>query len=208
MIQIIISTFILSAIHATIPNHWIPIVAISKAERWSNRQTLWVTLISGISHTLSTILIGVLVGFAGFKLAMKYSAISEQVAPIILIGLGLIYIFLDRHNNQHHHSHDHEHTVNRKSSLPLLFSLSLSMFLTPCVEIEAYYFQAGVMGWKGIFMVSAIYVVTTLILMLFLVWAGLKGIKRLRSHTLEHHEKLITGSVLVVLGVIAYFVKF
>jgi uncharacterized membrane protein len=79
------------------------------------------------------------------------------------------------------------------------------MFLTPCIEIEAYYFQAGMLGWKGIFIVSVIYTLTTVLFMLALVYAGFKGIQRLRPHALEQHEKLITGSVLIVLGILAFW---
>jgi uncharacterized membrane protein len=82
------------------------------------------------------------------------------------------------------------------------------MFLMPCVEIEAYYFKAGMFGWEGIFMVSAVYTLTTVILMLLLVFAGFKSVQRFKSHTLENHEKLITGTVLIVLGVLAFFINF
>ena len=210
MLQIIISTFILSAIHALIPNHWIPIIAVGKAERWNQRQTLFATIFSGFAHTLSTILIGVMVGFAGYKFSQRYTNVSEQIAPLILIALGIVYILVDVQRRHHHQHHDHNVKVNPNSSgsWSVLLSLSLSMFLTPCVEIEAYYFQAGAMGWLGIFMVSLVYTLTTVLFMLGLVYAGYKGAQRLRSHFLEHHEKLITGVVLVVLGVIAWVVRF
>jgi nickel/cobalt transporter (NicO) family protein len=212
MIQIILSTLLLSAIHATIPNHWIPLIAVSKAENWTRNQTLKATLISGFAHTLSTILIGVLVGFAGYRLSERFEVVSQSIAPIILIGLGLIYIYLDWRQGRHgHHGHSHDNPIaegSRRLKGSVLFTLSLSMFLTPCLEIEAYYFQAGVLGWKGIFAVSAVYTVTTVLLMLVLVAAGMKGVGRLRSHTLEHHEKRVTGIVLAVIGVLSFFVKF
>jgi hypothetical protein len=207
MIQIIISSFILSAIHATIPNHWIPILAVGKSEKWTQKQTLFAAIVSGFSHTLSTVFIGIMVGFAGYKLSFKYAFVSHQLAPLILVALGLVYIIIDRKNN-HHHLHHHDETdVNKKTSWSILFSLSLAMFLTPCIEIEAYYFQAGSLGWGGIFMVSAIYTITTVLIMVLLVYMGFKGTQRLRSHTLEHHEKLITGIVLVTLGLLAYLVE-
>jgi putative Mn2+ efflux pump MntP len=82
------------------------------------------------------------------------------------------------------------------------------MFLTPCVELEAYYFQAGTIGWAGIIIVSAVYTITTVSVMLALVYIGMKGVKRFNSHFLEHHEKLITGLILVILGLLALFVRF
>ena len=205
MWQIFIGSLALSVIHAAIPNHWIPLIVISKTEKWSIAQTLSATVITGFAHTLSTILIGILIGFIGINLSAGYNLITQFAAPAILMAIGLIYIIIDPRGNGHHHHHhsDFDEVPNNdshKSTIGILVSLSVAMFLTPCVEIEAYYFQAGLLGWKGIFMVSAVYTLTTVLFMIVLVYAGLKGTARFRFHILEHHEKLITGLVLVILG--------
>lgn len=212
MWQIFIGSLLLSIIHALIPNHWIPLVAIGKTEKWTLRETLSATVITGFAHTLSTVLIGILVGLIGIQLSKNYQMVMQYVAPAILIGIGIVYLILDMKQHGHHHHHSHidsaQNRNNAKSKTGILFSLSLAMFLTPCVEIEAYYFQAGLIGWKGIFLVSAVYTLTTVLFMLVLVYAGIRSTQRLRSHTLEHHEKRITGIVLIVLGILALFVKF
>jgi nickel/cobalt exporter len=207
MYQVFIGSFILSTIHALIPNHWLPLIAVGKTEKWTQNQTLWATVITGVSHTLSTIFIGIVVGLIGYKLATKYAVISETIAPAILIGLGLIYIFRDFRSG-HHHTHDMNPPVTEKGRkrsrwIAILTSLSIAMFLTPCIEIEAYYFQAGTIGWTGIFIVSAVYLITTVVIMLLLVTLGMRGVKTFRSHFLEHHEKAVTGAVLMALGILA-----
>ena len=210
MWQIFVGSLLLSLIHASIPNHWIPLIALAKTEKWTLNETMAATLITGFSHTLSTIIIGIIVGFIGVKLSGSYTLIMESVAPGILIALGVIYILLNFKGHFHHH-HSHDITAQNKANktkFALLFSLSLAMFLTPCLEIEAYYFRAGLIGWKGIFIVSAVYTLVTVSLMLILVWLGYKGTRKLQSHFLEHYEKLITGVVLVVLGLLALVVKF
>jgi len=214
MTQIFIGSLLLSIIHALIPNHWLPLIAVGKAEKWTQPQTLWATLITGVAHTLSTILIGVVVGLIGYRLAAGYTVISETIAPAILVVLGMIYLMLGfRPHYHHHHHHDIKSPVpsegkKRSGYVAILASLSLAMFLTPCVEIEAYYFQAGTIGWIGIFIVSAVYLFTTLAIMLIVVYAGMKGAASFRSHLLEHHEKQITGAVLIALGILAFLVKF
>jgi len=211
MYQIFIGSLVLSLIHALIPNHWIPLIAISKTEKWSQRQTLWATAITGFSHTFSTILIGIIVGIVGYKLSASYNFVTTIAAPLILLGLGVVYVILDFRGN-YHHDHEHTPTITDKSGKSkwksILTSLSIAMFLTPCIEIEAYYFQAGTIGWMGIFIVSAVYLLITLIVMLLLVYLGIKGIQTFNSHFLEHHEKGITGFVLIALGLVAYFVQF
>jgi len=211
MYQIFIGSLILSLVHALIPNHWFPLIAVSKTEKWTHNQTVWATVMAGISHTLSTIIIGIIVGVIGYKLSASYSVISETIAPSILIGLGLVYVILDLRSIHHHHDNNpviSDPDQKKSRWYAILISLSIAMFLTPCVEIEAYYFQAGTIGWIGIFIVSAVYLFTTVIVMLFLVYWGMKGAKTFKSHFLEHHEKRITGIVLIALGILALLVKF
>ena len=103
---------------------------------------------------------------------------------------------------------DNEKLKNKKSKTAIITSLSVAMFLMPCFEIEAYYFQAATFGWAGIFIVSAVYLVMTLLFLSTLVYLGLNGVNKLKLDYLELHGKRITGIVLIILGIIAYFVEF
>ena len=212
MIQLIVSSLVLGIVHASIPNHWLPLIAIGKAEKWSVRETLTATFITGFSHTMSTVLIGIIVGIIGMEISHNYEHISHSIAPTILIILGAIYLVLDfRDNKLLHHPHSHIHldeiATRNKSRAAILTTLSVAMFLSPCIEIEAYYFEAGTLGWPGIVMVSAIYTLITVSMMVLLVYFGMKGVKRIKSHFLEHHNRAITGAILVILGIVAFFIE-
>jgi nickel/cobalt exporter len=209
MWTIFIGSLVLSLIHASIPNHWLPLIAIGKAEKWTMKETLNATIITGFSHTLSTVIIGIVVGFVGFALSEYYHFIMRYAAPGILLLVGISYVALDLFSGHHHHGFEENKTkLINKNKVALLFSLSLAMFLTPCVEIEVYYFQAGTIGWWGIFTVSAVYLFITLLVMIVLVYAGMKGMQNIRSYFLEHHEKLITGIVLIGLGILNFCFEF
>lgn len=211
ILQIIAGAFLLSIVHASIPNHWLPLVMLSKSENWTEKFTMGVTTIAGISHTLSTIIIGIIVGFLGYKLSGSYSFIVGVVAPSLLILLGIIYLLISIKANKHHHDHHHHEfhiDVDKKKTIAaIIITLVISMFFSPCIEIEAYFFVASRLGWQGIITVSVIYTVITISGMLLLVWLGMKGVKNIKSHFLEHHEKTITGILLVVLGITGYFIR-
>jgi len=208
MIQLLFGSILLSLVHAVIPNHWLPVVAIGKAEKWTQRETLVVTGISGFAHTLSTVLVGITIGIIGIRLSSSYTIISEKIAPALLILLGIVYLIIDRLN---HHKHSHginTGKVRNRSKWTIITSLSLAMFLSPCMEIEAYYLQAAAAGWAGILMVSAVYISITIAGMLLLVFLASNGVRSIQSHFLDHHEKLLSGIVLVLVGLVAMFVHF
>ena len=210
MWQLFLGSMLLGLIHPLFPNHWIPLIAISKTEKWTNKETIVATLITGFSHTLSTIIIGIIVGFVGIKLSGSYSYITKIAAPLILFVLGIIYLLLDLRSSHHHHHFDidNDSLKNRKSKAAIIFTLCIGLFFSPCIEIEAYYFQAATQGWIGIAVVSLVYLIMTLSIMVSLVYLGLKGVNKFNSHLLDHHEKSITGIVLILLGLLAYFVEF
>lgn len=205
MWQIFIGSIILSIIHALIPNHWLPLIAIGRAEKWTQQETLSAALITALAHIASTIIIGIAVGFIGYKLSGAFELISSILAPLVLIVLGLVYVIIDLlHANRHEHA---RLSVNQnvRSRFAILVSLSLAMFVSPCIELEAYYFQAGTHGWIGILVVSVVYAIVTPALMVLLVYLGMKGLDRFNWHFLEHHTRKITGFVLIALGLLAYF---
>jgi len=205
MWQIFIGSFVLSIIHALIPNHWLPLIAISKAEKWTMRESLFATFISGGAHMISTILLGILIGFVGIKLSENHNYIIQIVAPSILVLIGVVYLVIDLIAK---HKHEHRFDIeNKKSKGAIISSLSIAMFFTPCVEVEAYYFQAARFGNIGIGVVSLVYFLITLTTIVGLVYLGLKGINRFNSRFMEHHAKRISGIVLILLGLLGYFVE-
>jgi len=209
LLQVLLGSFLLSAVHACIPKHWIPLVAIARSERWDRSEALLFTAVVGSAHASSTILIGILVGLLGYELSARHSAITSIAAPSMLIALGIVYLVWDlaaRHRHRHHL--EQAGRGDRTSKLSLVASLSAAMFFSPCIELEAYYFSAGSLGWSGILLVSSVYLVVTVLGMLVLVDLGLKGAQRIRSRFLEHHEKRVTGFLLLALGLAAFFVEF
>jgi len=208
MTQILLGSILLSAIHAVIPNHWLPLVAIGRSEGWSRSETLAFTAITGLAHVSSTILIGIVAGLLGHELSTRYSALASVVAPAVLIGLGIIYLGLEFTGRSHQHAHlATSERGSRASRFSLVASLSAAMFFSPCIEIEAYYFTAGALGWSGIAAVSLVYLTLTVGGMVVLVDLGLRGAARIESHFLEHHERTVTGLLLIGLGVLALFVE-
>jgi len=181
-------------------------VVIGKSEKWGRIELLTVTAITGFAHTLSTVLIGIIVGFLGYKLSESYSFVVSVVAPSILVVLGIIYLVVDAIGG-HRHDFRRPDSNLKTPKLAIVASLCVAMFFSPCIEIEAYYFVAGTLGWAGIWIVSLIYILVTVFGMLLFVDLGLKGAQRIKSHFLEHHEKRVTGVILVVLGVFTFFVR-
>ncbi len=206
MWQIISGSLLLSLVHALIPNHWLPIVAVGKSEKWTVRETLNATLLIGVAHIASTVIIGILIGIAGIQLSSRHAELTHWVAPAVLALLGIAFIVAD----MAHHSHDHDHfkTAEKgKTKSAIIGSMVLAMFFSPCIELEVYFLPAGAYGWTGILATSLVYLIATVSVMTVLVYLGLKGLSRLNWHIFEHHQKTLTGAILIILAVVSFLME-
>ena len=209
MLDLIIGSLLLSITHALIPNHWFPIAAVSKSENWTKIETMKVTVLTGFLHTLSTVIIGIVIGFIGYKLQHEVEEVTMYYAPVILILLGLYFIIKNLRNKSHTHCHINPEQIkqaSKKSKAAIITALGTMMFFSPCIELEAYYFTAGREGWAGIALLSAIYLIVTVLMMIVVVELSRKSLNALnmKLHFLEHYEKLITGIILIILGIISF----
>ena len=202
MLSIITGSLVLSVLHALIPNHWLPVLAISKKENWTLTRTTSVTFIAGLSHAVSTVLIGLIIGLVGVKLSQNVEVFAHFIAPAILICLGAFYIY-QHHRHKHFHLHGERETV---SSNKVIFTLVVAMFFSPCFEIEAYFLMAGAHGWTQVFLLALLYTTVTVLGMVIWVRLTYRGLLKMNWHALEHNAGVITGITLVLTGIISFII--
>jgi len=199
-------SLLLSVLHAIIPNHWAPVLAIARSERWTIKQVTGVTILVGLAHIGSTVLLGVVLVLLGYQLAQVYTSFSRLLAPAILLILGILYLTVGllqpKPVGQLTEVKD-----KGKSKAGVIVGLTLAMLFSPCLELGAFYLQAGQHGWLGFMVVSTVYLVVTLTGMLVLVIVGYKNLNRLKGGWLATHEKQITGLTLILLAALSYFLN-
>ena len=189
-----------------IPNHWMPIVIIGKGEGWEKSKLQKTAILAGASHSLSTILIGVAVGLLGMKLTTISMNAMKLVGPSLFFIYGILYLIAGIRDNIREHSHRHIH-LNRavsQTGKTATSAIMISMFFTPCLEIETYFFNASVVGWLGIAIVGLTYFCVTVIGLLFMVNIGKKGLEFRGFRLFEKYERHILGIFLMLIALISY----
>lgn len=96
------------------PDHYLPFVMMAKVRRWSLNKTIWITVLSGLGHVLSSVLLGILGIYLGAEV-MKLEFLEAwrgSIAAWLLIGFGFAYfiwgIWRALKNKKHSHIHVHE----------------------------------------------------------------------------------------------------
>jgi nickel/cobalt exporter len=204
MFSIISGALIISLLHAVIPNHWLPVIAIGRKEKWTLEEITYVTLIAALAHGVSTILLGFILGYLGAELADTVNHFTHIIAPCILVILGLFFIY-------RHHKHKHfqlsEEVRQKRSKRTIITALVIAMFFSPCLEIEAFFLLAGAQARWFVWSIALMYLLITTTGMVLLVQYAYKGLLKLNWHSLEHNAGIITGLTLVATGIITFFIS-
>jgi hypothetical protein len=97
-------------LHTVVPDHWVPIMVIARQQGWSRAEVARAALVAGTGHTVSTLLIGVIVWIAGVAFATRFGNLVSTVASLALIALGAwiaIASLRDLRRGSHGHTHRH-----------------------------------------------------------------------------------------------------
>ena len=105
------------------PDHYIPFIVMSKASKWSKFKTIWITVLSGIGHVLSSVALGCIGIVFGFALheVVAVESYRGEIAGWLMITFGLLYFIwglkraFKKKSHHHFHLHDNE-DIEHKSS--------------------------------------------------------------------------------------------
>ena len=95
------------------PDHYIPFVVLSKARKWNNLRTTWITILCGIGHVGSSVVIGFVGIAAGVALSKLeyFESMRGSIAGWLFIGFGFFYSIWGLRsafkNKVHTHAHFH-----------------------------------------------------------------------------------------------------
>lgn len=195
----------LAVLHALLPNHWMPVVALGAREGWGRVALSRTAVLVAVAHVASSVALGILVGALGMGLGALSESLLEYLGGAVLIAMG-VWVWWSEG------SCDDDCAKPAEQPRPeggLVVGLSLSMFLSPCLELATYYLEAARWGWSGIAALSLIYLFVTVPLIAGLVLAGDTLRARIgdRLHGLEHTWGRVTGGLLIALGVTSFFIE-
>lgn len=203
MFSVVAGTFLLAMVHALIPNHWLPLVAVARAEGWKQKDITSVTFLAALAHVTGTVVLGFVLGVIGKKLQTDYGNTIYVVSSILLIVFGLIYFSVNLPH--HHHSEQKDVAAFKRSKIKWILIFTFMMLLSPCLEVESLFLSAGAYGMQTVVAMAIIYAIVSISGIMLLVYLGYKGINLLPANFIEHNEKRISGMVLILVGIISFF---
>jgi len=198
-------TILIALVHAALgPDHYVPFIAIGMAQRWSRARAFFVTLIAGIAHVASSIVIG-FVGIAAGLTLEKLEFLEGTrgtVAGWLLIFAGVVYLLWSLRRHTHRHAEDFTDDPRARRRSVLFWTLVAVFVLGPCEPLVPLMFVAVQINWLAVLVSSAIFLVLTVFMMELLVLTGLAGIKLLPAKLSHRLGNALAAVVIIGLGIV------
>jgi nickel/cobalt transporter (NicO) family protein len=205
------------------PDHYLPFLMLSRANRWSRKRTLAITSLCGVGHVGSSVILaglGIAAGVAATRLGMIESARGDWAAWG-LIAFGLAYglwgvrraVRKQRglephahggHAHLHHGgAHPHHHHEADDSARPnvTFWTLFAIFILGPCEPLIPLLILPASRGrWDVVWATALLFGVITVATMLGLILAGLAGLERIPTAKMERWSHAMAGAVIALSG--------
>jgi ABC-type nickel/cobalt efflux system permease component RcnA len=230
ILPVIASAIIIGIIHTIIgPDHYLPFIVMSKARNWSQSKTCKITVLCGLGHVGSSILLGVLAIVFGASLltVLGIDSFRGELAAWALVFFGMTYLVWSLrkelknkththehlhsdgsehvHEHKHLHEHGHVHKTNSKKKMTpwVLFTIFVLGPCEPLIVLMMY--PAIVSDIMGLLLVVLAFSATTIVVMLVTVLGALKGLTFLPLTKIEPHTNSIAGATIALCGVAILF---
>ena len=208
----------LGFIHTVLgPDHYLPFVMMAKSGKWSLFKTTTITILCGIGHVLSSVVLG----FLGIALGIAVTSLESveslrgEIAAWALIAFGLVYFVWGMrraakknggHGHIHlggkkYHLHSHEGEPEGKTNMTP-WILFVVFVLGPCEPlIPLLMYPAAKSDIGGVFLVALVFGSITIATMTTIVLLLRAGLLALPLKPLERYIHAIAGAVILMCGI-------
>lgn len=217
------------------PDHYLPFVVLSKARKWSRTKTAWITILCGVGHVASSVVIGFIGIAAGIALSKLeyFESFRGNIAGWLFIAFGLLYgiwglkrafskhphthshFHLDGSRHVHEHSHQSEHvhiheddSNEMKTDYKKLtpWILFVIFVFGPCEPlIPILMFPALQHSMVGVAIVSMVFAIVTICTMLAIVLLMSTGLSFVNLKSLEKYSHALAGGTIFLSGMAIQF---
>ncbi|MGN0837085.1 MAG: hypothetical protein ACI4OS_06545 [Akkermansia sp.] len=181
------------------PDHYVPLIAIARSRGYGLARALLWTLLCGVGHVGSALVIAWLfVSVSSLLSSAEVARLDEArgaLAAWSLMLLGCAYLLWSRRQRRRRvHAHRHASASLTPWVLCLIFVLG------PCEALLPLLAPAALLGRASVVLVSLVFSAATVATMMVAVAAGLRGLERLHAPRWEPFSGELAGGTMFLCG--------
>lgn len=224
---LILAAGTVAILHSILPDHWVPLAVVARAERWSIGRVARLSALASVGHVLTSVILGGVIAVVGLQFQRQIDVQQGRLVGSVLIVTGLAFLVWGLTGHGHHHDHD-EHSptahaattatiaedhatdqriagpqqtrAKRIAAIVVPFGIAASPDLTILPVALAASAVSG-LTVAGVLVVFAAVTIATFVGLTVL--ATLAGYQ-IKGEWLERNATTITALVLIAIGAVAY----
>jgi hypothetical protein len=194
LFDLLLSTAALIALfHMIAPDHWVPLLIISKARNYT-RQTKYIwAFILGLGHSGSSVIVALAVLYVGLEVLKSSIVLLTDVAIILMFAIS-VYFFV---NGLREAGEDTEKLMEKSA-------LAISAF--PDLAFLPILVASSTLGLEKSIPITLTFISVTVVTLVCVVWlsSNIPWMDRLKNMPGRYTDYLI-AIILAVTGVVLYF---
>ena len=222
------TTVVMAAVHALIPDHWLPFVLIGRARGWSVHATAAISGFSALIHAVVAVALGAITLALGLGASAAIGETVEFASGIMLVAFGFVYAVWAWRKGGHFHpggqrahrdadhgcsgvegpsnpEHLHYHadqSLIRDEGFRGALWLAFIIGVNPCVLVLPVVLASAAQGFGAVAAVVAAYSMTTVLTMVALSSLGVAVGRQIRLPGLARHMEAVSGLVIAATGAV------
>lgn len=111
VLLLILTGGLVGFLHSVLPDHWVPLAVIGRAERWSVLRVARISALASAGHVAASVILSAIVAAVGLEFRHQVETKQGQFIGIVLVLTGIGFLIWGLTGHEHSHSHDgHGHT--------------------------------------------------------------------------------------------------
>ena len=208
MIVTVVGAISIAAVHSLAPDHWLPLVAVARSAKWSERKLTFFAALAALLHVVGSLL------FAGIAIWLYGKAFEGSgfedfrgtVAIWLLFGFGCVYALWGLKEARSSHAGDTKLLVDAfiKRRVGVLLIIMVFGAGDPIVPIM---FGAYEHGIDHTLIVCGAYVAVLLAMIVIQSVLAYRGIRLIKSDWFERYSHSLSGVAIALTALGIYFLE-
>ena len=191
--------------HSMAPDHWLTYVLTAKAKNLSRFQAMLMTVTGGLSHLVSTVILGLVITYIGQHTAQQYTNILNKFVSAFVIFLGLYFI-----GQAWLHLKKHPTTIAvdelRGRHCGSGYAIGVFLGIRACPEAIPIFLAISTRGVFTSLTAIGTWVLVTVGALAGIVWLSLRSLECIRLTWLERYGELLSGLIIILIGLITIII--
>ena len=204
MILLALSAAFVGLVHSLAPGHWLPVILVTKTQRWSVQKGLLGALVTASGHIFLSIALAMVAIAIGAQLFTAHEQEIERYSGLLLLAFGIVYALFAFNRHSHCVGHTHHGPNPTPKRGPYLF-LFLSGF-SPCVAALPIFMAAATLGKAALLITMGAFALGVASALAGATVLVSMGLMKLDHPLFEHYGDVITGVGVALMGLVLFFV--